>query len=469
MEQLFLSPDIAVKRTEKIQSVTANTAENNEENFDPLLEEAVNSQNEINKSQQKTVSSTEGEPKKNPEPSVSSDNLDPAQQSQVASQLSTIQEGSQNILSKTPVPVDALQLNTSAQNNTASISVIKDNAEATLSSTTSQSGDAGKAETILLQQIQQIIDEGKNIGAITIKGSKVSEATTREQSTNLQGLSPMVLNDTEQETIQVRQTDTLQIFSDKQKTSGPKNVTANSENNRQEINEQFLNAKFGEAKNDGEQQAANQHDKQKSNDNQQKLNGIGATIASPPTVGETEMNELGFTQQLRATDLSTSNTPIEGKFAPGAHQVAIPERELVDNLIQRFNVNPRLQTSKLTMQLHPAELGQIKIDILVKGDSISANIVANSQQVMETMEKNVHRLRAVLEDQGFTIDAFQIVMDDNGGKQSELFQEQFNSKQQEYEFTKSSARESESFDNILDLQGDNFGTTLDDNGVNVTI
>ncbi len=457
MEQFLLSPDVAVKQTAKVQSVPTNSTENNEESFDPFLEEAVISQNDI-------------KPEENAEQFDSSNNLDPAQQSQAAtSQLSIIlQESSQNTPPKASVTTSSLPVNTLAQNNTASLSPTP---EITIPPTNSPSGDTGKAETILLQQIQQIINEEKNIGAITIKGSSVSEVNGIEQSKNLQGLSSMILNETEQDAIQVRQTNTFQILPEEQKSSGPKNVTANSESNRQEITEQFLNAKFGETKNDGDQQAASQHDKQKGSDSQQKSNSIGATIASTPTVAETDMSEAGFTQQLRATDLSvnTSNTPTEGKFAPGAHQPAIPERELVDNLIQRFNVNPRLQTSKLTMQLHPAELGQIKIDLLVKGDSISANIVANSQQVIKTMEKNIHRLRAVLEDQGFTVNSFQVVMDDSGGKQSELFQEQFNSKQQEFAFTNSSSNDSEAFDNLLDLQGGDFETSPDDNGVNVTI
>ena len=157
---------------------------------------------------------------------------------------------------------------------------------------------------------------------------------------------------------------------------------------------------------------------------------------------------------------------VEGKFAPGATQI-VPEKELIDNLVQRFNVNPRLQTSKLTLQLHPAELGQLKIDILVKGDSISANIVAQSQQALETLEKHMNRLRGVLEDQGFNIDTFEITLQADSDNQQNLFQEHFDSQQQfATNSRKTSGQPEDSFDTLLDSE--ELDSLHEKSGLNVT-
>ncbi|HID01943.1 MAG TPA: flagellar hook-length control protein FliK, partial [Desulfobacterales bacterium] len=176
--------------------------------------------------------------------------------------------------------------------------------------------------------------------------------------------------------------------------------------------------------------------------------------------------ESSFGQQLgQVATINDQSTSVDGKFAPGA-QLPVPEKELVNNLIQRFNVNPRLQTSKLTMQLNPAELGSLKIDILVEGDSIKANIVAQSQQVLEMLEKSLPRLRSVLEEQGFKVDAFEVSLNADGGQQKDFFQEQFNSQQQEFSSNGSSSRKNESFDTLMDSKEE---ADEDTSGVNITV
>jgi flagellar hook-length control protein FliK len=55
------------------------------------------------------------------------------------------------------------------------------------------------------------------------------------------------------------------------------------------------------------------------------------------------------------------------------------------------------------MKLHPAELGDLKIDVQLKDGSINANILAQSQQVQEILEKNMPRLKALMEEQGLVV------------------------------------------------------------------
>ncbi len=320
-------------------------------------------------------------------------------------------------------------------------------------------------KSILLKQIQQIIDEGENKGPVTIKGeSTPSTMTSLESSESLATLSSEVVQETENDTIQIRQLAQTQLAPAEEKS--PKSSSNGTESSRKEVTEQFINAKIGDQQSTAEEQ---RNSKQESSDSPQK-NLTAQTEAGSITTNsavDSTTGELGFGKQLQSTVSQTSTGNVEGKFSPGStHE--FQDKEIVDTVIQRFNVNPRLQTSKLTLQLHPAELGELKIDVLVKGDSISANIVAQSQHVFETLDKNMARLRTVLESQGFTIDSFDISVHSEGDKQQNLFQEHFESQQQFAENSDSQQTQtSDSFEALLS-QEEIEPKAKNDQSVNVT-
>jgi len=326
-----------------------------------------------------------------------------------------------------------------------------------------------KIESLLLQQIHQILDQGKENGTLIVRGNELPSGRLPSQINDLHNLSNPILSDTNAEngTIQPRQTGiSLPIIEDSSRNT-PK--SAKLADVHQDVSEQFLNAKLGQSKRNTNDSSEQRNSEQKGFNQTNKGELQQAATSPGNTATETKVAESSFGQQFgQVFSTTTQTTSIEGKFAPGAHTL-IPQKELVDNLIQRFNINPRLQTSKISMHLHPVELGALKIDILVKNDSISANIVAQSRQVMETLEKNMPRLRAVLEDQGFTIDAFEITMENGGENQKELSQEQFSSQRQEFTLNESSSKNNESFDAVLDSQEESGKTDEETSGVNLRI
>ncbi|HIP83096.1 MAG TPA: flagellar hook-length control protein FliK [Desulfocapsa sulfexigens] len=247
--------------------------------------------------------------------------------------------------------------------------------------------------------------------------------------------------------------------------------SAKLEGVHQDVSEQFLNAKLGQSKGNTKDNTENTNSGQNGFNQPNKGELQQAATTPGNTVTEVKVVESSFGQQpgqVSGSATQTTSSGVEGKFAPGA-QTPVPEKELVANLIHRFSVNPRLQTSRITMQLNPAELGSLKIDILVKDDSIKANVIAQSQQVLETLEKSVPRLRSVLEEQGFRIDSFEISMDGDGGSQKELFQEQFNSKQHGFASRESSTEKTDSFDTLLNTQEETLSRDEEKTGVNLTI
>ncbi len=313
-----------------------------------------------------------------------------------------------------------------------------------------------KAETILLQQIQQILDEGKDKGTIVIKASTEGATPQKENVTPLNALSSPVLADAPgNATIQAKQNIAQVIMPEEHSKTVSGATNTRSESTRQDVTEQFINAKLSGAekeKNDTSQQHHDQKGSEGQNKNtlQQTLTTNSPTISTESNLGETTFNQqLGSSSTVVTNPTTTSPLSIEGKFAPGAH-IPVAEQEIVDTLIQKFNVNPRLQTSKLTMQLHPAELGSLKIDITVKDGSISAHIITQSHQVLETLDKNMSRLREVLQDQGYQVEDFKITLNTDRGNEQQLFQEQFESKQQDFTASKRTINsETDTFDTLL--------------------
>lgn len=324
-----------------------------------------------------------------------------------------------------------------------------------------------KAESILLSQIQQILDQGKESGVIVIRGNEIAQSKGLPQTDNLQNLSNPLLADTQTGAIQAKQVGIPVMVVDETTVATQK--SAKLEGAHQEVSEQFLNAKIDQSKGSSTENSEQNNSGQKGSEQQNKAEIQQTAAAQSPATTDAKPVESSFGQQLgQVATINDQSTSVDGKFAPGA-QLPVPEKELVNNLIQRFNVNPRLQTSQLTMQLNPAELGSLKIDILVEGDSIKANIVAQSQQVLEMLEKSLPRLRSVLEEQGFKVDAFEVSLNADGGQQKDFFQEQFNSQQQEFSSNGSSSRKNESFDTLMDSKEESEETDEDTSGVNLTV
>jgi len=107
---------------------------------------------------------------------------------------------------------------------------------------------------------------------------------------------------------------------------------------------------------------------------------------------------------------STSLNPLTGQITDPTKTTMLPsgmvvqDQEVIQQLVERFQVNRRQLDSKIQIKLHPVELGKMEIDLTVKEGSIRANVVAQSQHVQEILERNIAKLRSVLEQQGFNVE-----------------------------------------------------------------
>jgi flagellar hook-length control protein FliK len=471
METVRLNPN-PTARNPASQQGTMGTQSDGSQDFSPLMDEAVeNIENGQSPQDPKTQQNTD-QPENSSVDILQDDNdiglssqaILFAETASTKNNLNTV-GNDKSSTDKTPVissPLDkASMANPTIVIPTDDGSTLKMAVEGTSNAVT-----PSKAESHLLQQIHQILDQGKENGPIVIRGNELPGGKLPGQTNNLQNLSNPILPDTNAEN-GTRQTGISLPIVENSSRNSPQ--FSNLEGAKQDVSEQFFNAKLGQSKRNTNDSSEQRNSEQKGFNQTNKGELQQVATSQGNTVTETKLAESTFGQKFgQISSTTTQTTSIEGKFTPLTH-IPVPQKEIVNNLIQRFNSNPRLQTSKISMQLHPVELGALKINILVKNDSISANIVAQSRQVMETLEKNMPRLRAVLEDQGFKIDAFEIIMDSDGGNQKELFQKQFSSQQQKFTFNESSSKKNESFDAVLDSQEESAGTDEETSGVNLRV
>jgi flagellar hook-length control protein FliK len=145
---------------------------------------------------------------------------------------------------------------------------------------------------------------------------------------------------------------------------------------------------------------------------------------------------------------------------------SLQENNLINQVIQNFHINSISSTSKLTLKLYPEELGELKIDIQMKDGGIKANIVAQTEQVQQVLEKYIPKLRSFMEQQGLTVDDILVTTASDDIGRHDLFQKDFADNQDFSSPGKSSKSASLidlPFDKVFSEKGDTIS------GVNVTV
>lgn len=280
-------------------------------------------------------------------------------------------------------------------------------------------------EPILSSQLRELVNANET-GPVTITRQPASEATLADlQNINrplivqqsLQATPAAQPLSTAQETVNVQPTVAVQTTASMSNdpltatisqltriatatgdVNPEKPVTTKLETLRQDAQGQFLQAKV-EAQNKNNTGSSNQQ--------------TGQQEVANPTQGLTTQPQISTTEQATAFSQTLSN--VQNPTSPQApavtpQPVTLPpgtqtfEDNIINQVAERFQVNLRNQETQLQIKLQPAELGELKIDLTMKDGAIRAHVIAQSGQVQEILEKNMAKLKEVLEDQGLTVE-----------------------------------------------------------------
>ncbi len=176
------------------------------------------------------------------------------------------------------------------------------------------------------------------------------------------------------------------------------------------------------------------NEKEKQAETQPGKNNAASKISTPPaneTLFSSDTNSGSFpgSQAGQTASAETPSTPAPTVTLPSG--VVVREDEVVRQFIEKFQINGRNLESRINIRLNPKELGEIKIALAVKEKSIKANVVAQSQISQEILEKNLGKLKNMLENQGFDIEEINIITSDEPLAEFNLFEQEFAQHQQQ--------------------------------------
>ena len=207
-----------------------------------------------------------------------------------------------------------------------------------------------------------------------------------------------------------------------------------------------------------------------SSTNQHKTSANDSSIAnlSQATPTDTAPSSLPVSSLAQSTQISIGHPEhLPGQGAVNVASYAgsmISENALFEQIQARFQMNSKLNDSHLSLKLHPAELGSLKIDLSVKDGVIRAHVVAQSSQVQEILEKNMPKLKSILEGQGFAVEDIQVRHQNDNVTDFSFFDEQF-SRDQSPAFSQNTKNNGPSFATHLEESAtDGYPRT---NGVNI--
>ncbi|MCR5503356.1 MAG: flagellar hook-length control protein FliK [Lachnospiraceae bacterium] len=114
-------------------------------------------------------------------------------------------------------------------------------------------------------------------------------------------------------------------------------------------------------------------------------------------------SQTAINHQLNTeTNVQTPEQPVAESFLSGE------SREIMDQVMNGMRANLRPQMDSLELSLHPASLGNVKINLINKGGEITAEFKVQNELVKEVIEGQLNDLRTSLRDSGVKVEAVEV-------------------------------------------------------------
>ena len=185
------------------------------------------------------------------------------------------------------------------------------------------------------------------------------------------------------------------------------------------------------------------------------------TSALNPNQPSTFAQPLALVQEAQKPTTAEGSPPVT---LPSG--IVVQQEDLIRQIAEHLQISRRDNDTKVNIQLHPAELGELKISLSVKEGSVRANVVASSQYAQEIIEKNMTKLRSVLENQGFTIGEMSITCKSDTSGDFNLFDRQLFSQN---DYTPPSAKNTRPTGALFIVEDPGAREQTAETGVNVKI
>ena len=121
-----------------------------------------------------------------------------------------------------------------------------------------------------------------------------------------------------------------------------------------------------------------------------------------------------FSQEIHTQNLTTSRPQPATSVSTGSVQLPsgtiVTDQQLVSQVVSQLSIaiRPHGEGNSIIINLHPEELGRLKLELEVHKDTVKAHLLAQTQQAQEILERHIPRLREALTQQGLRLDEIRI-------------------------------------------------------------
>lgn len=84
--------------------------------------------------------------------------------------------------------------------------------------------------------------------------------------------------------------------------------------------------------------------------------------------------------------------------------------QIMDQIMEYMKINVRPETQEMEMQLHPASLGTVHVQIAAKDGVITAQFAAQNETVKAVLETQMIQLKAQFEEQGIKVESVEVTV-----------------------------------------------------------
>ena len=275
----------------------------------------------------------------------------------------------------------------------------------------------------ILQKIQQTVAANNEQRPVVIQLHPQHQ--TQNKPVDLSTLSSPVLNYTAKETAQGSDISTapLQAATIKNQVAGTEKVDDHRLSKLDELKNRpfFIKAEESAQKNGSKSDGKDSGLQNTDGHHQNPL----LSVQSETNTALNNVQQFSFGSTLSQTLQPTGHTFGTASQAHFTPWTATQENAIINQVMQRFHVNINSPSSRISVKLYPEELGELKIDVQMKDGTIKANIVTQTQQVQQVLEKFIPKLRTFMEQQGLTVGDILVTNSSDTVGGHNLFQEDF--------------------------------------------
>ena len=116
-----------------------------------------------------------------------------------------------------------------------------------------------------------------------------------------------------------------------------------------------------------------------------------------------------FLQQMTA---ARNDTVTESVIPETTYQSAqnVQTEEITNQILEYMRINIKADTQEMEMQLHPASLGTVNVQLTAKDGAITAQFTTQNEMVRAAVESQLIQLKEQFEEQGIKVDAVEVTV-----------------------------------------------------------